>query len=258
MGLVGGTLSGGCSSAPDLSTQEAFCQAVAQADCSPAVVSACYLAGPNTIDSDTQRCIRFRSAPEQCNPANLPFHADNAQACVNAHSAAYAAGTLDPTALANMNTTCEAVFNRGGPTGTRCNADTDCDVVNGLSCVLHASGNGSCQVPIPVNPGDSCASPASQCSTGYYCEASGHCVSNPTTGGQCGVGIPCATMSRCVASANGNAGVCEPQLGDMQPCSANGDCLGGFCVSLSSGKVCAGQLPQLAAGTPVCIALVGK
>jgi hypothetical protein len=260
LALGGGVLTVGCSSSPQLTTEGSFCQAVAQADCSPAVVAACYLSAPNTLGMDTQSCINFRSSAERCNPQNLPFHAEFAQPCVDAHTALYQQAALDPNALAMMNLVCEAVFNRGGPTNMSCTTDTDCDVGSGLACVVHASGHGTCQIPVPVSPGESCASPASQCSAGFFCEASGHCVSNPVDGGACGPGIPCATTFRCVmGGANGNAGVCHSQLPDMSPCMANTDCVGGFCVPLTaSSLVCAGQIPTLAFGTPSCAEFVGK
>jgi hypothetical protein len=109
-----------------------------------------------------------------------------------------------------------------------------------------------------VNPGDACTSPAAQCADGYYCEAGGHCVSNPTAGGACGPGISCSTGLRCVASANGTAGVCQAQLHDQSPCTADSDCAGGFCVPTTSGSVCAGALPPLSFGAPSCAPFVAR
>jgi hypothetical protein len=261
LALAGSALVVGCSSGPDYSSEGVFCQALAQADCSGAVVSACFLANQNTVDRDTAACIGVRSGAEQCNPQNLPYHAAFAQPCIDAHGALYQSATLDPGALQSMKTACAAVFNRGGTTGSPCTGDTDCDVGSGLSCVVHGNGHGSCQTPIAVMPGEPCGSPAAQCSDGFYCEAAtSNCISNPTKGGVCGIGIPCATTFRCAMNANGSAGVCADQLGDMSPCTADTDCVGGFCVAIgnSTNLVCAGQIPTLTAGTPSCSAFTGK
>jgi hypothetical protein len=264
LALGGGALAVGCSSGPDYSTESTFCQVLAQADCSAAVVSACYLANQNTVDRDTQVCLGVRSSLEQCNPQNLPYHPAFAQPCIDAHAALYQSASLDPTALQNVNTACAAVFNRGRSTDAPCTADTDCDVGSGLSCVIHGNGHGSCQTPIAVSPGEPCGSPAAQCSDGFYCEAAtSHCISNPMKGGACGTGIPCSTMPmllRCAMNANGGGGVCADPLADMSPCTADSDCAGGFCVAIgnSTNLVCAGQIPTLTAGTPSCSAFVGK
>jgi hypothetical protein len=257
----GSALAVGCSSGPDYSLESTFCQALAQADCSSAVVSACYLANQNTVDRDTQACLQVRSGLEQCNPQNLPYHPAFAQPCIDAHAGLYQSASLDPNALQNVNTACAAVFNRGGSTNTSCTVDTDCDVGSGLSCVVHGNGHGSCQNPIAVDPGMPCGSPAAQCSDGFYCEtATSNCISNPMKGGVCGIGIPCEKGLRCAMNANGGGGVCSDQLQDMSPCTADTDCQGGFCVAIgnSTNLVCAGQIPMLTAGTPSCAAFTGQ
>jgi hypothetical protein len=259
--LGAAALAGGCgSSAPDLSTELAFCQAVANADCSPAAVQACYLPSAATTNSDTQRCIGFRSTPERCNPLNLPYHAAYAQPCLDAHTALYASAMLDPHLFQDMNSKCAAVFNRGGKTGARCTIDTDCDVGGGLSCVVHGNGEGTCQTPQQVSPGNSCNSLAAECATGYHCESSGFCVQNPGAGKACGAGVPCGTLLRCVMNGSGaTSGICAAQLADQSPCTQDGDCKGGFCVAVTAtSNVCAGQPAPLAFDTPACSLFTAK
>jgi hypothetical protein len=255
---------GGCSGGLDLTTESSFCQAAAQADCSTSAVQACDLSNGSTIGDDTQRCIDYRSSAEVCNPNNLPYHSAFAGPCVDAHAALYANPNLDPTAYQAMIQACNAVFNRGLQTGASCKSDTDCDVGDGFVCLVNAGGNGTCETPVPTPPGESCANPAAQCvdnsgNTGaFYCEASLHCVSDPTNGQQCGAGIPCAAGERCLAGQNGAMSFCAAQLQDQQPCTSDGDCAGGYCVTGAEGLVCAGQPAPLSFASPACTAFIGK
>jgi hypothetical protein len=251
---AGAVLGGGCGGADiDLSTLSNFCQALAQADCSPAVVTACYGAGDTTIDVDTQSCITTRSAPEQCNPGGLPYHADQAQACIDAHTAAYANSQLAASDLQNVEQACLPVFNKSGQAGGVCTQDSDCDAGSGLSCVIHLS-KGTCEIPNTVEAGSECVDPAAQCADGNYCEAGNHCVSDPSAGEVCGSGIPCDMGLRC----DGTSNTCKAQLPDQADCTANGDCTGGICVPTSSTASKCFATYIFAADSPTCAPFVSK
>jgi len=258
LGLIAGAAAafgGGCSSGIDLSTEEAFCQARAQTECTQTVVSTCFdETNPNALSQDTQTCQTAVQSLETCNPESRIYHAAFAQGCLNAIGALYAtAPNLDPSAYAAQVQACNAVFNNGGQTGAPCQADTDCDVGDGFACITHAGGTGSCQVPQPIQPGESCSFPAAQCTSGFFCEDSGHCVSNPTIGQSCGPGIACDQTSFCdVPSSGGTAGTCKALLPDQSPCTEDGQCSGGFCVTVNSGSLCAGGPAPLAFDTPAC------
>jgi hypothetical protein len=245
---------GGCSSNLDLSTEDAFCSALAQTECNQAVVSACFIANPNTLGQDTQTCENAIASPETCNPSNRTYHAAFAQGCLNAVGALYGgAPDLDPGADAAQVQACNAVFNNGGQTGVPCAADTDCDVGDGFACVTHAGGTGSCQTPQQIQPGESCSFPAAQCTTGFYCEGSGHCISNPTVGQSCGPGIACDQTSFCaIPKSGGTMGTCQTLLADQSPCTDGSQCNGGFCVAENEGSVCAGGPAPLSFDTPAC------
>src|SRR5277367_3835016 len=95
LAAAGGVIGGGCGpSGFDYPTAADFCQGLAAVDCSQAVVSACYGASDVTINQDTDACLMWRSAPEQCNPSNLTYHPEFADGCVDAHAAVYSSAQL--------------------------------------------------------------------------------------------------------------------------------------------------------------------
>ena len=261
LALAGGVLGAGCSADPgiDYTLLSTFCQQVAQADCSVAAVQACYGASDTALAADTTACIAVRSAPERCNPNNLPYHSDYAQPCVDAHAAVYAAPQLDPGSLKAMAVACGAVFNKGGKAGAACSADTDCALTGvadgtGLSCVIHQS-KGTCQVPVQVNAGDKCSAPAAQCADGYSCDAGGHCVADPGVKEACQPGVTCASGLRCDAATSS----CLPLIADTKPCTTASDCAGGFCIGTgtSAAAVCSSTF-VLAFLSPTCSDFKGK
>jgi hypothetical protein len=270
LALAGGMLGGGCGGGPsfDYTTEADFCQALATVDCGQATVDACYGANDTSIDMDTQLCITARSTPERCNPQGLPYNSTYAQDCVDAHTNVYQNSpnlpSLDPGLLQAMTQACEGVFNKGGAHGATCTADTDCAVIPavemmaGYSCVFH-KGMGTCQIPNPVNAGDTCTNPADQCPDGYSCQAGGtgeYCIANPGAGQACGPGITCgSSMSplRCDTTTK----LCATQLGDNSPCKDPSDCAGGFCILTSSGGLCS-HTYTLAFGSPTCADFVSK
>jgi hypothetical protein len=215
-------------------------------------VQACYGSNAAMLPTDTQSCITRRASPEVCNPLNLDYHAQYAQPCVAAHTAAYGTGQLDPSALQSMTQACLPVFNQGGEQGSQCSADTDCDAGSGLSCVIHQT-TGSCQTPTTVQPGSLCTEPTAVCTTGYVCESAGtsaYCVAEPSQGQPCSATLACSTDLRCDSS--GTTSVCASQLQDGSPCTADTDCTGGFCIATSnSGGVCA-AVYTFAVGAPTC------
>ncbi len=246
--LLAGALGGACggSSGVDYTEIASFCQALAQADCSQPVVQDCYGSSAATLPTDTQSCVARRASPEVCNPLNLDYHAAYAQPCVDAHTAAYGTAELDPAALQSMTQACLPVFNQGGEQGSHCSADTDCDAGGGLSCVLHQS-TGSCEAPTTVMPGSSCADPSAVCTAGYFCEASGYCVAEPSQGQACSATLACSPGLRCDSSGD----VCAGQLQDDSPCTEATDCVGGVCITTSTGGVCAANY-TFAVGSATC------
>jgi hypothetical protein len=253
LGGAGALFGGACGgSDADLTTLQGFCQALAQADCSSVVVTACYGSDDTTIATDTQSCITARSAPESCNPTGLPYNSAYAQPCIDAHTAAYQNTSLMATDLQNIEQACVPVFNNGGQVGATCTADTDCDAGSGYSCIVHLS-KGTCEVPIMTAAGSSCADPAAQCADGNYCEASANCVNDPSQGEACGAGIPCGTGLRCDATSS----MCSAQLPDQSACSADSDCQGGICIATTTSGLCAATY-TFALDSPTCAPFISN
>lgn len=251
LALAGGVIGAGCGGA-DLSTQAGFCQALAQADCSYAVVQACYGSDDASLEQDTNSCIAERSKPEKCNPGNLPYHSDFAENCIAAHTNVYANESFNRETYDSLREACLAAFNRGGQKGQACADDSDCEVGGELRCVVRFGGNGSCQIPIPVAGGESCKAPANVCPGNQYCDEGFHCVARGSAGDDCGAGQPCGTGFRC----NELAGKCEGQYANNDNCKLDSDCSGGFCIATaaSSGSegLCTSTF-QFSWGTSTCL-----
>lgn len=216
--------------------QGSFCTALATAECSDAVVNACF--GSTTVAAaDRQTCINARSETSRCNPGSLPYDPAPAEGCVAAVSALYTTGTwtLMDTRVKAATTACVAVFSKGGPAGSTCTSDTDCDAINGLSCVLKATG-GTCEKPNAVAGGEKCPNAADQCPPDQYCDGTKNaCIAKGSAGDACDAATPCDDTSKCDPTSM----KCVAKIADGQPCSADSECLGGFCT-----------IPENAMGSP--------
>jgi hypothetical protein len=231
LALAGGAIGASGCGGGDTQSLAGFCQALAAQDCSYAVVQACYASSDSSLENDVQSCVAVRSSVAKCNPQNLPFHPEFGDACLQAHAAAFAAAQVDEATFAAMQDACLATFNKGGTDGSMCSADVDCDVGNGLRCVVRVGGAGSCRIPVPAMPGDSCKDPTAQCADGYYCDSGFHCVQEGTLGDTCGLGQPCGMGAWC----NDKTKQCEGQFHNGAVCNTGNQCEGGFCLAVTGG-----------------------
>jgi hypothetical protein len=232
LALAGGVIGTGCGGS-DASTIQGFCTALAQADCSAAVVTACYGSSDATLATDIDSCIRARSATSTCNPGNLPYHPDFADNCIAAHQVAFAESTVTADRFKAMHESCLGALNRAGSQGEQCTNDSDCDFgYQNLRCLVRFGGKGTCQVPLPVTGGASCKDPTAQCPTGTYCDEGFHCVETPLKGETCGAGQPCSDGLQC----NTVSDVCDSQLPNNSSCSRDSECQGGFCIGSGTGS----------------------
>jgi hypothetical protein len=220
--------------------ETSFCNAVAAAECSDAVVNACF--GSTTVaPADRQTCISARSELSRCNPGSLPYHPETAETCVNAIQALYATGTWTQadTRVKAASTACVAVLSKSGPAGSMCTTDTDCDAAHGLSCVFKANG-GTCEQPHAVAGGEKCPNPADQCPADQYCDGTkSACIAKNAVGDACDpmnpYALPCDDTSKCSAVTM----KCVAKTADGMPCATDAECAGGFCT-----------IPENATGTP--------
>jgi hypothetical protein len=116
--------------------------------------------------------------------------------------------------------------------GESCTGDDDCNTLKNYLCVLK-SGQGSCQIPMLVDNGTSCAAPEAACNPGFYCGDGENCVQSKPAGKACTATYECATGLDCDAAT----GTCVARVSQRE-CTKDEDCTtnvcdlpGGLCVS---------------------------
>lgn len=196
-----------------------FCTAVATGECNSNVTNAC--------GSMTDGCTT--AAAKACNANKLPYHPQKAEDCVKAISDAWSDAALTHDEITSTNTACLPVFNKEGGKNATCTVDSDCDALNGLSCIVKLSATGStghCGTPVMVAAGDDCSGTDAQCDATHYCDMGGHCVSVQAEGKVCTATEPCDASLRCEGTTNK---VCTARGMDGSACKSDDDCQG-FCL----------------------------
>lgn len=208
--------------------EASFCEAVAKAQCSDAVVQGCYSSDSESLAEDKASCVAQRKSTSVCNPRRLKYGKANAKACVDAHTAAYKDGSISSGDVDAIDAACMTVLYGGGTQGASCTRDDDCDTPNDLRCV-NKSGDveGICIVPTEVGAGLDCSANDAECIEGFYCNASDDCVGLEGNGSGCGIGMPCEEGLSCSAESDG---VCFPKGGNSDPCDTGDECASGFCT----------------------------
>ncbi|MBW2454564.1 MAG: hypothetical protein JRI68_08640 [Deltaproteobacteria bacterium] len=208
---------------PAFASETAFCKAVAEAVCNSNVVSACYGSSDATLPDDTQSCVEQYSRQVNCNPGSFPYDPAGAEGCIAAMTAAYADGAINQTDVENIANACLPVFSSGGAAGSTCDIDSDCDGTASLRCVIKG-GEGTCQVPEEITPGQTCGEAQQVCEEGYYCGSDDACIVRPGVAGDCSEIKPCVETALCLD------GVCFAKTDNGGTCTVSSECLGGFCV----------------------------
>ena len=240
-GLLGSSLVVGCFVSTDETEQPAgpkythpllsdFCKAVAVADCSAAVLNACYgEAGDGVKDS----CISARSQVARCNPEGLTYHPEKADPCVAKHGEIYGPDSkLTKEDLDALNEACLPVLNRGGLENAPCGQDFDCDTSRDLRCVKKAPTDegGYCAVPVIVSGGAKCGLTNQQCDEGLFCDDHNHCIVMSGVGEDCSQ-APCDSATNCTETAT-DVFACTAKIATGGACKLDTDCASGFCVNL--------------------------
>ena len=238
-----GSVLGGCTSGEEndgpsgptyaYPTSEAFCQALAEAECNDVVVEACYGSDATSLDADRERCSGVRVT--ECNPLSLPYHPEFAEDCLDARKRVIDDAELTGDEIAEADAACLPVFSAEGEIGTTCARDTDCDTGGGLRCVVRLGATtGLCQVPVSVSGGGACDAPEAVCTAGTFCSevAGNYCIEQPGADDACSITAPCASGFQCSAA---EAGTCVAQATTGQSCASGSDCASGFCALPSMG-----------------------
>ncbi len=237
---------------PDVPT---YCAARAKAECSQVVLDNCQ----TTQDA----CVAARrGACGQGVPAGASYRPAQADACIAAVTAAYTNDTLTAAELEAVDKACAQLFQGTGVADSPCSSDTGCNLDAQLQCVMATgSASGTCQIPVPVDPGGDCSAVDAVCQDGYFCSAEAQgCLQKYGTGKACSDVKPCQDTLRCVpTAATATDGTCEAKLDAMSACTCeagktwcqSSDCAGGLCSAVQGNLQCASQL-KLSPNEPIC------
>jgi hypothetical protein len=235
-------------------TEASFCEAIAQAECSSALVDACYGGSDDATNAtNTDSCVAIRSASEVCRSlpgyagadlGGVRYNPEVAVACVESRRQIFADAELRRQELEDNEVACRGVFSKARAAGASCEADVDCDTLNGLSCIVKAGEiDGACGEPAIVGGGLDCTGDDAVCADGFYCDGdSGACLGVATAGKDCGASKPCDEGLSCAGPSDG--AVCVEKLADGSDCKVDDECAGTFCdkpISTDDG-VCSSSL----------------
>jgi hypothetical protein len=223
-----------------------FCAAIAAAECTDAVVDACYASAPEKLAEDRAKCVGLRKEAARCNPSSFAYFPEYADACVASRAKIYADAELTKTEIEDDYEACLPVFSRGGGEGSVCTTDIDCDTAADLRCVVKGTpAQGACYVPVEAAGGDECIEADTLCADTHYCDGS-NCLTRKSAGAACSDTILCGVDLKCEALT------CVEKLGGGETCTADEDCQG-FCI-LTAGETtgtCAGKI-VLAISSQTC------
>ena len=198
LGLVAAV--GACSGAKDdepNATVASFCDSWAKSACNPSVVGICSGA-ENADEALTASClISQRNFCETLLPTR-GYSSQKAAECLTAVQAAYRDARLTAAEIATVRhrgDPCNHLIKGPQGKGDTCVSDDDCDTSNDYLCVTK-SGEGTCQIPIVVENGTSCAAPGAACNPGFYCDGD-NCVQSKPVGGKCSIDFECTTGLSC-------------------------------------------------------------
>jgi hypothetical protein len=110
----------------------------------------------------------------------------------------------------------------------KCSIDADC--TGGDKCV-----NAQCEAPVCGASGEACCA-GNACNAGFACDAKGIC--NPSTSNCGDAGQSCCAKDTCNGGLTCNGGTCVSSGQMGSPCTKNGDCPSGLCVSIGDSNVC--------------------
>lgn len=219
-----------------------FCERWAAAACSDRVVSACQAASAEACRA-TQSSFCLTLVPED-------FSDRRADACLDAVARAYRDADLTAAELPivlRLAAPCDEVVQGPRRGGESCTSTRDCDAPGGYVCVTKGgSPSGTCERPVIVGPGRSCAAPRQLCEPGFYCDGS-HCIEAEA------VGSPCESHPQCGEGGHcGAEGACLARLPVNSPCTEDDQCLSGLCYTFGIGdRTCTDHL-VLSRSEPVC------
>jgi hypothetical protein len=232
---------------PDpLRNADGFCKSWAQSACQQKVVDNC---NAPTMDDciDKQEDFCLGVVPEN-------YSSKRAKECLSAVKAAYRDAVLsadDIDVVIKLGAPCDQLSTGTSDEGDACTKNDDCNTADGLVCVIKADATtGSCETPVIVGGGKSCADDEQVCEEDFYCNGR-NCVAYTETGETCVGDFECHPSERCLLVLD--AGTCEPRLERSEACTADSDCQSLYCA-IESGEtegLCADSI-ILSLHEPLC------
>jgi hypothetical protein len=237
-------LVGGCSSAsnpyPDVNS---FCQGEAAAYCqSGGVLGACVVS-PTACETAQQAACNTAATQAMASGTRV-YNPANAQACVDAVTAAFTSSTagvlsVPYATLQQLAVTCEEdVFTGSVMRDGTCKTDDDCaqpsppnGTLPGFVCspVVPLSTTMECEPSTSVATGGFCENPGSVCTDpGTYCvevmNGGFECQPGAGLGTSCTAEKGCAAGGFCQINAGETTGKCETPASLGSACSSNANC----------------------------------
>jgi len=230
----------------------AFCNGIANAQCSKTLGDACNIDTAACIPTVQNDCIQGKGEITFGRTVSY-YNAKKADACVDAVKAAYGDAKVEAAEFVTINKACDAAFSAGNAAGFACKVDADCDLDAGLSCYLTEVGKGTCQPAGTIGKGDDCGG-GGRCQADLYCSPNDKiCASGKKEGSPCmPVVQPCENSLLC------DNGTCVAKKGKGEACDANEKCASSFCARISaSSRQCFDAL-QYGAGSTLCSSFGAK
>ena len=223
-----------------------FCNAIADAQCAPEVVTNCSIARETCIGSVQNDCASGDSDITK-NFDRSQYDPKKAEPCVAAVQAAFTDAKLALTELATIEKACAPTFSLKAAVGFQCKNDFDCTSTD-LKCFFDAAGAGACQVAVKVEGGSDCGKiSGAVCPDGKYCFTSTTenftlCKDKEPVSAECGIGTrECAANGFCQLAKDPSgtptrAGTCIGKYSPGTLCGADQECETGRCGLANTAK----------------------
>lgn len=221
---------------PDVAS---FCDAKAKAICEASAICAVDVNQCQTVQ--VSQCNTVASGDTQS--GTRKYNSDNAKTCIDALNSAFGNNASKVLWSAwvgqgSLTDKCERVFVGAAGMNQSCKSDYDC--ANDLICSPAQPGASTlvCAKATPINAGDFCAAPGSECPADYYCAppqtgAAAQCIQAAAAGQSCSDSVPCVSSQRC------SGGLCVARGGGRAACMTDSDCgsMDPFC-DIYAGNIC--------------------
>lgn len=238
----------------------AFCNGIAQAQCTAAIQQRCSLTNVSNdacVGEVSRSCVNKDNDVTRDIQSTGDYRKDKADACIKAVEAVYAKpdGTITSADHKTLRDACDPVFRGHTIAGLECTADRECD--DGLVCYRKDldAAKGTCETLSTkvLVKGDDCQGKGEICPATTYCSPTDKiCGGRPDIGKECAANRPCLETYSCVnIDATSGKGTCGVKKISNDACLSDAECQSGFCALVGDLKICLDVL-NFGTGSPVC------